>query len=405
MKNSFLVQNAKWLFAPMLMMLASGFGQTFFIAIFGDAIRAEFGLSYGDWGGIYMLGTLVSAAALITFGSVADRMPARRLVTTVVLCMMGSSLAMAANPFVWALPLIIFGLRFFGQGMMTHIAQVIGARWFRANRGKAMAYAAFGIALAEATFPMIGVRVVQLVGWRWTWVLAALTLGLIGLILFQRLGEARTPQGQTATERSAGLDGRDWTRREMLHNWVFWVAFPATLTMPFLSTIFFFQIPVLASSKGWDLVDTAARLPIFSLIAFLTMLVTGALLDRFGTRKIMGYIYLPMVLGYATLSQVTTLNGFFAALMVMGFAQGAAAGLASVFWADFYGTKNLGAIRSVATGVMVFATSIGPFISGSLLDRGIKYDTQLMMMSGYAALAVLLMMIVSLGTRDRFAQS
>ena len=46
------------------MTFASSIGQTFFIGAFGPSIQREFALSHGEWGGIYMAGTLLSAAFL-----------------------------------------------------------------------------------------------------------------------------------------------------------------------------------------------------------------------------------------------------------------------------------------------------------------------------------------------------
>ena len=51
----FLRENAPFLVAGALLSFLSSFGQTFFISIFGGEIRAAFGLSNGEWGGIYTL--------------------------------------------------------------------------------------------------------------------------------------------------------------------------------------------------------------------------------------------------------------------------------------------------------------------------------------------------------------
>ena len=74
----FLLENARWLGAGALLMSMSSFGQTFFISIFAGQIQSKFGLSHGEWGGIYALGT--TAAALLWFGPVFLRIstaPAR----------------------------------------------------------------------------------------------------------------------------------------------------------------------------------------------------------------------------------------------------------------------------------------------------------------------------------------
>ena len=59
----FLQENAPWLAAGVLLTFLSSFGQTFFISVFAGEIRETFGLSHGEWGGIYTLGTSAAAIA------------------------------------------------------------------------------------------------------------------------------------------------------------------------------------------------------------------------------------------------------------------------------------------------------------------------------------------------------
>ncbi|HCY54887.1 MAG TPA: MFS transporter, partial [Oceanicaulis sp.] len=60
----FIRTNARWLSAGLLLTFVSSFGQTFFIGLSGNDMRARFGLSEGEFGLIYMLATLASAAIL-----------------------------------------------------------------------------------------------------------------------------------------------------------------------------------------------------------------------------------------------------------------------------------------------------------------------------------------------------
>ena len=125
---SFIRENAPFLATGALLSFLSSFGQTFFISIFGGEIRAEYGLSNGDWGLIYMIGTGASAAVMVFAGGLADRFRVRQLGITVILLLGLSCVLMALNPIAALLPLVVFTLRFFGQGMTTHVATVAMAR-------------------------------------------------------------------------------------------------------------------------------------------------------------------------------------------------------------------------------------------------------------------------------------
>ena len=75
--RAFLRDNAPFLATGALLSFLSSFGQTFFISVFAGEIRAEFGLSNGDWGLIYMAGTGASALAMVFAGGLADRFRVR----------------------------------------------------------------------------------------------------------------------------------------------------------------------------------------------------------------------------------------------------------------------------------------------------------------------------------------
>ena len=67
---SFLMTHARWLTAGFVLTFALSFGQTYFIALFGGPLRATFQLSHGDFGSLYTIATLASAATLVWLRSI-----------------------------------------------------------------------------------------------------------------------------------------------------------------------------------------------------------------------------------------------------------------------------------------------------------------------------------------------
>ncbi len=61
--------------------------------------------------------------------------------------------------------------------------------------------------------------------------------------------------------------------------------------------------------------------------------------------------------------------------------------LPSAFWAEFYGTRYIGAVKAMAAAVMVLGTAIGPILTGVLIDRGVTFDTQMIGIAGWFACA------------------
>ena len=218
---AFLRDNARWLAAGFLLAFGSSFGQTYFIAIFSEPFRQEFGLSHGEWGVIYMVSTLASAAVFISLGARADDVPPRRLTMIVVLALAAVCLAMAATPGLWALPLLVFGLRLCGQGMLSHLSQTLTARWFAATRGRALAVAGFGYPLGEALAPLAAVSLIAVhrMARRHGLVAALCLVAVLALApaLWLLLGRGREPRGDARLRGvnddhrpgGAGLDAAD----------------------------------------------------------------------------------------------------------------------------------------------------------------------------------------------------
>ena len=110
-------------------------GQTNFIAQFNAALRLEFGLTHGQFGGLYTLATLASASTLVFAGVLADRVGARLLATGAMLGLVVTTLLMASLSSLAVLVVALALLRFFGQGMLSHIAMTTMSRWFNRFRG------------------------------------------------------------------------------------------------------------------------------------------------------------------------------------------------------------------------------------------------------------------------------
>lgn len=390
---AFLRENARWLAAGAMLSFLSSFGQTFFIAVFAGEIRNAFGLSHGEWGGLYTLGTTASAIAMVWAGGLTDRYRSRALGAFVLSFLAMACLLMAANPTAWLLPVVIFALRFGGQGMTSHIAVVSMSRWFIATRGKALSVAGLGVALGEATLPILFVALMLVFDWRLLWVLAAL-IALGGIpILLALLREERTPQSMAQSGQATGMQARHWTRNEVFRHWLFWFMVPALLGPPAFGTAFFFHQVHFASVKGWEHLSLVAMFPLFTVVGVTSMVVSGWALDRLGTPRVLPWFQVPSVLAFAIFSTGGGLSSAALGLICLGLTQGMQQTLPNAFWAEFFGTRHLGSIKAMAAAVMVFGTAIGPGLTGVLIDAGVGLDRQYLGVAGYFVLTTLLMLV------------
>ncbi|MEO0381025.1 MAG: MFS transporter [Pseudomonadota bacterium] len=390
---SFLHQNRNWLSAGALLTLLSSFGQTYFISLFAAEIRTDFGLSHGGWGAIYSAGTTASAAVMIWAGSLTDLLRARSLGVLVLGGLAAACLAMAWNPYVALLPVVIFALRLMGQGLCSHIAIVSMARWFVATRGRALSVASLGFAAGEAMLPLIFVALLGLVDWRVLWVVAA-CIALLGIpLLMSLLRTERTPQSMAEENQSLGMEAMHWSRQSTLRHPLFWFMVPALLGPSAFNTAFFFHQVYFAELKGWTHLSLVTLFPLYTGVAIAAMVASGIALDRFGTARLIPLYQLPMVIAFCVFAAATSLGHAAIGFIFLALTTGANSTLPNAFWAEFYGTRHIGSIKAMATAVMVLGSAIGPGVTGVLIDLQIGLSTQYIGVAAYFLLSSLCMWV------------
>ncbi|MEX2519526.1 MAG: MFS transporter [Paracoccaceae bacterium] len=398
--------DARWLGAGTLMALSSSFGQTYFIAIYAGFWRESFGLSHGDWGAIYMAATLAAAAALTQAGRLADMLPARRLACFVLLVFAAIAVGVA---FAWSwamLTVLIFGLRLCGQGMMSHIALTSMAKWFRAKRARAIAFAALGFSIGGAAMPASALALTALVGWRSSWlIIAAVILLVIIPLLRWLLRSERQPSGSGGGDLSTGLQGRHWTRAEVARHWVFWALIPGLVGPSWVSTVIFFQTVHVAQIKDWDIIAyTGLAFPVYSATTICASFSFGWLADRFGAVRLLPVYLLGWMVGAALLSFAGGLPAGVAALAVCGLGSGGVSVVTGAIFAELYGARWIGGVRSIVAAITVLASALGPGFSGALLDAGVGFERQCLFMGGYLAAVSCWFAYVSVRARRLLAE-
>jgi len=391
--RTFVRQNARWLAGGLGLTFFASFGQTFFIAMFASQYRTEFDLTHGQFGSVYMVGTLASAITLVLIGKVVDYQTVRRVSSVVIVALAVACVAMATAKSVATLILAIYLLRLAGQGMMSHTAMTAMGRWFVAERGRAVAITSAGHQLGEACFPFIVVAMLSFLDWRTLWWTCAVVLLSIALPLARSCFLLdRSPLG-TAT---GNLEiGRQWTRREAVKDVWFWLAGLGLIAPSFIGTSVWFHQVHLLELKQWD---SAVLVGGFAMMSFITVsmtLLAGQLIDRYHAYRLLPYILIPLGFGCMLLGlgqAPTALIGF---MVLMGVCYGLYGGVSGSIWSEVYGTRHLGSIRSVVFACMVLASALGPGITGALIDLGVSFEWQLKVLGVFCLVIAVVQVPVS----------
>jgi len=298
----------------------------------------------------------------------------------------------------------LVGLRLFGQGLLRHTATISQARYFEAARGRAMSVVGLGYPIAEATFPALLVIVLASLSWRAAWGGIAVYIVCIHLPLALWLLKGHGERHRALEEKLA----RDETaapqalsQRAIVSDWRFQLILPASLMGPFMMTGLFFHQLAIAETKGWSVELLAASFPAFAAATVVSSLVTGVLVDRWGPGRVLPAFVWPLVAG---LMVVAFIDHPFSAplyLFLGGLTTGASTVLISAAWADTFGVRHLGKVRSITASLTVLSTAIAPVWAGWLLDGGWSVLAIALSAAAIAAVSGLLVLIPARELRQR----
>lgn len=387
----FVLRNRRFLAFGVLMTMASSFGQTYFVSLFGADIRAEFGLSHGGFGLVYSVATLASAGCLIWIGKLIDLVPLRRFAVLVCIGLTAATFSLSVATTVPLLVLAVFALRLTGQGLMHHTAITGMVRGFAKGRGKAVSIANLGMPMAEACFPILAVAIAAAIGWRSSWtlfgaVLAVLLVPAVWWLLADQPRERPAPPVTT----EPGSQARIWTRADVLRDPRFYCILPIVLAPSFIITGLFFHQAHLAEAKGWSLALLASAFVGYSIVQILTNVAVGPLIDRIGAIRLIPVMLLPLGCGLLLLSLSDHPAIAHLYMLAAGVSVGIVSTTVAAMWAEVYGTAHLGAIRALAASLSVFASALSPVLMGWMIDVGVSMERLALITLAYVLVASLL---------------
>ena len=360
----------------------SSLGQTFFISLFSDDIRAALSLTHGDFGAYYAIATTASAVSLLWLGKLADTM---RLEKLALLMLVGLCSAAIFFSQINSIIMLVFGLyllRMFGQGMMTHVYSTAMARRYVVARGRAISIAQLGHTISESVGPAGVVALHVLFDWRTIWIILPAT-ALIFVAPFLRHLTRRTAlqDGEGIGAVLANDQDKDgasrisapnhWRRKDVLSDPCFWLATLWLAAVPsFVLTGLLFHQLFLAEAKGVALSHWTASYVLYAVFAVVGSLTIGYLIDRFSARRVAPHSLLPNALACAVLLFGSTDIGVPLFFIFFGLAIGMPHTANAALIAEIYGTRFMGEIKALFMLVVVFASALSPVVMGVMIDTG-----------------------------------
>ena len=373
----------------------SSFGQSYFLGLFNSSIREALSITHGQFGSIYASATLCSSLLLIWVGKKIDDVNIFKFAFFVTILLSFACFFFSRVTSVFLLFIAIFLMRFSGQGMMSHTASTTISRYFTKTRGRALSISWFGLSSAEFIMPVLMVYLLTIIDWQNLWLIFSISvLIILPIASFLLIKNLNLDSREASDENIKHVEIKQWRRRDVLKDYRFYIISSNMLAMPWIFTGFAVFQSFVQTSKGWGPYVIAQSFMSYSIFSVLTLFLSGFLIDKFTSRKLLIYMNIPLLLSVIVLFLFDTPITAFLFLGLVGISNGFANILGSSTWAELYGVKYLGSIKALTTALMVFATAFGTALFGYLIDIGFTVGDIAVVSGTYIFISLILLFMV-----------
>ena len=377
-------------------------GQTMGVSVFTDKLIDDLGITRNNLSLAYLFGTLGSGLLITRAGKLYDRHGARvmafisgvMLGTMLVFLTRVDRLVDALQHWQWISPSLatlillaigFWGIRFFGQGLLTMVSRNMVMKWFNRRRGLANAVLGIFSALGFSMAPKILNLIIERLEWRGAWIFLAILVGVIFavfVLLFYRdnpeecgcVADGNRP-ARNKRKRPPSLPERDYSLLEARKTRAFW-AFTLALSLSalYISGLTFhivsvFETAGLTKAKGIGIFIPTSIIAVFVQFA-------GSYASDYIRLK---YLLILFMVGMLTTALGLTQLGdtslaYWVIMSGNGILWGLWTVLIGVTWPRFYGLKNLGAISGFSLSWTVIGSALGPYMFSLSVDLSGSYD-------------------------------
>ena len=353
----------------------SSFGQSFFLGLFNSSIRDALSITHGQFGSIYASATLLSSIVLVWIGKKIDDVNILKFASYVIIFLSASCFIFSKISTVIFLFVGIFLMRLAGQGLSSHTATTTISRFFEKNRGRALSTGWLGLSLAEFIMPVLIVFLLTFIEWRDIWVsISILVILVLPVATFLLVKDVKLDTREESKIDENNKEIKQWKRIEVLKDYRFYIICMTMLAMPWIATGSFVYQSFISSSKEWGPYVIAQSFMAYSILSVITLFISGFLIDKFSSRKLLIYMNIPLLFGTVVLYYFNAPLSSFVFFGLVGVTNGLANVLGSSTWAEIYGVKYIGSIKALTTALMVFSTAFGTALFGFLIDSGFSIE-------------------------------
>ncbi|MDC2979312.1 MFS transporter [Pelagibacteraceae bacterium] len=393
--KKFLYHDPKLLVYGFLIIFFASYGQTFFIALFNDDIKYYYSLSDGQFGLLYALATTLSSLLIINFAKMIDYIDLRIYSLLITLGLLAPCFAIYFLPSnIIFLFMIIFTLRFFGQGAMNHAGITSMTRYFGKNRGKAISIGNLGGMTGVMFLPFLIVYLSDYFSFKQIWLFCSLSLLFFLPILFYILNDQF--ERQEKFKNSLIEENKQWKTREVIKNKNFLIYLPIASAFSFIGTGLMFHQIFIFTQKGWTIEMLGTGFIFLGGFSIIGLIFGGPLIDILNPRKAILFILTPIFFAILVLLFFDSYFFLIIYMSLYGLNLGISAPFVGSLWAELFGLESLGTVKALFHAISVLASALSPVIFGYVIDWGFGIGTISIISLSLIIIATILPVIINI---------
>ncbi|MFA9389302.1 MAG: MFS transporter [Prolixibacteraceae bacterium] len=365
-------------------------GQTMGVSVFTDYLLDALKIERTNLSLSYLLGTVISGFMITRAGKYYDKYGARILamgagfllgLTVIaftkidVVVQWVSSLFEGDQHTIIAIIFLVigfWGIRFFGQGILTMVSRNMVMKWFDKRRGMANGIMGIFVSFGFSYAPRLLNTMIENDGWRGAWLNIGLFVGIVfvafALVVFR----------DNAKDCGLALDGNfvsktlkqkkhktqiELTLKQATKSYSFWIFNLALALNALYVTALTFNIVSIFGESGFDRETAISIFLPASFIAVTFNFIGGWISDFIKLKYLLMINMFGIILaGFALIQLDSFKMAYFLLIVGNGIMSGLFSVINTVTWPRFFGIKHLGAISGYAMSWTVIASAFGPFL-------------------------------------------
>ena len=413
----------------------------YLFGVFLKPMTEELGWSRGAFSLANTLSVVATGSAGFIVGPLVDRYGGRWLVVGGAVIAGLALMSLSVVHDLWQ----FLGLRGFlfaigGVGMGPLVINVVLAKWFVRQRGRAISLSAMGISAGGIVLAPLASLLTDSVGWRSAWLVFGALIWVVVIVpaafIMKRqpediglLPDGDTPEsfadimkrqpedigllpdGDTPESFAAARRGRGemrsrsgaleqhWTRAEAVRTKQLWMLVLAYGLGGLPSTALMLHLIPFLQDNGFSAGVAALLFAVLQGASFISKPIWGYSLDRFEPRylvasgwslKVVPLLLLPAVAGGYGVTSLILL------LAVYGTGVGCTLVGQEVIWAHYFGRRHIGAVRSVALPFTLIFNAVGAWFAGRAWDVWGSYTEVFVLFASLSIVAIALVLLTSM---------